>query len=151
MDRYFRSPFSYISCGYFSRVSIHLLWTGTLEEGLRNYLTHLRCVSIHLLWTGTLEEGAPPMIGSGVVRFNPSFMDRYFRSFLPVGSHVSRSIVSIHLLWTGTLEDVSYSWRNVSYSCFNPSFMDRYFRRVAGVYRIEFKKKFQSIFYGQVL
>jgi hypothetical protein len=37
-------------------------------------------VSIHLLWTGTLEARKPLISYTLRECFNPSFMDRYFRS-----------------------------------------------------------------------
>ena len=109
-------------------------------------------VSIHLLWTGTLEALTPQVhsrrsrsfnpsfmdryfrslnvvvLDYDRVSFNPSFMDRYFRSFFMLFIPLKRVLVSIHLLWTGTLED----WIKTKPKCvrlgFNPSFMDRYFR-----------------------
>gem|GEM_PF-4567563 len=84
-------------------------------------------VSIHLLWTGTLEVFIIIWVFVVVLRFNPSFMDRYFRS---VRGYLPRD---------GT-------------DRFNPSFMDRYFRRVVLLKSVFLcLKAFQSIFYGQVL
>ena len=65
--------------------------------------------------------------GWGALRFNPSFMDRYFRSITFFRVEFGLCIVSIHLLWTGTLEALEKSGLQ---------------------YAIHW---FQSIFYGQVL
>ena len=43
-------------------------------------LARLGTVSIHLLWTGTLEEFPNSRARLLIPCFNPSFMDRYFRS-----------------------------------------------------------------------
>ena len=157
-------------------VSIHLLWTGTLEVYccvLRQSLTypfqsifygqvlqkdrnHRRAlttptVSIHLLWTGTLEEKRSFNRISLPFSFNPSFMDRYFRSFCPTCRKKKENQVSIHLLWTGTLEGADVPMIYPDRCCFNPSFMDRYFRRLGHDPQQWENILFQSIFYGQVL
>ena len=176
MDRYFRSyrishnrilgsPFQSIFYGQVlqkrdaitilkqdTTVSIHLLWTGTLEVHLHSFGVRLhRTVSIHLLWTGTLE--GQHIIIRLVERkgFNPSFMDRYFRSPFPTfPADISAEFQSI--FYGQVLQKVLREGVYIlEIEGFNPSFMDRYFRRSGRSNHIPRPQLFQSIFYGQVL
>ena len=133
MDRYFRS-----NCLGRLRTKDRefqsIFYGQVLQKTIVSTLSPLSVlVSIHLLWTGTLEESTQGAVLPLVTRFNPSFMDRYFRRPARAPSVVAPAWVSIHLLWTGTLEEGQISAQGFLGKRFNPSFMDRYFRSRGGV------------------